>query len=111
MKCAMFTKDPERMGTGTTCSTRICICTQMVAKKPCCVALGGVRNRFHTVRIQVVHITGGGYSLPYTCRPARESILRARDGDIIMEYFFQLWKPIFKYKDLVFNIYYSSSMY
>ena len=29
MKCAMFTKDPEHMGT----STRTCICTQLVANK------------------------------------------------------------------------------
>ena len=28
-----------------------------------------------------------------------------------IEYFFQLWKPIFKLEDLVFNVYYSSSMY
>ena len=56
------------------------------SKTPCCVALGGVWNRFHTVRIQVVHIAdteGGGKLIALRVVHARESILRARDGDNI----------------------------
>ena len=63
--------------------------------------------------IKLVHRRRGMARSCLTC-PTRESILRAREETsycINREYFFQIWKPIFKLEDLVFNTHYSSSMY
>ena len=76
MKCVMFrpTKDSERMGT----STRPCICTQLVAKPQEACGTDFIQYVYkwyisltqkEVIALRVVH--------------ARESILRARDGDNI----------------------------
>ena len=86
-------------------------------RKPFWAARREVWDRFHAIKKLKeghTHKADQLHSIICMVLPARESILRARDGETYrfnMKCFSRVWKPIFQYEGLVFSTFYISSMY